>query len=67
MMIHTLADGVSRSVEAVTDPVTSPMFEPVIRPGVTGPARSGKTVFNTSLLANLLDRGRMSGVVAPSE
>lgn len=42
-------------------------MEPVIRLGVTGLARSGKTVFITSLVANLLDRGRMPGLVAPRE
>ncbi|MDO6728836.1 YcjX family protein [Marinovum sp. 2_MG-2023] len=67
MIINTLADGVLRSVEAVTDTVNSTLFEPVIRLGVTGLARSGKTVFITSLVANLMDRGRMSGVVAASE
>lgn len=35
------------------------LFEPVIRLGVTGLSRAGKTVFITSLVANLLDRGRM--------
>jgi predicted YcjX-like family ATPase len=34
---------------------------------VTGLARSGKTVFITSLVANLLDRGRMPGLVAAAE
>lgn len=33
--------------------------DPVVRLGVTGLARSGKTVFITALVANLLDRGRM--------
>ncbi|MGY3437441.1 MULTISPECIES: YcjX family protein [unclassified Marinovum] len=67
MVINTLADGMLRSVEAVTDTVNSTFFEPVIRLGVTGLARSGKTVFITSLVANLLDRGRMPGLVAASE
>jgi len=56
-----------RSVEAVTDTVNSTLFEPVIRLGVTGLARSGKTVFITSLVANLMDRGRMPGLVAAAE
>ena len=38
------------------------LFEPVVRLGVTGLARSGKTVFITSLVANMLDRGRMAGL-----
>jgi uncharacterized protein len=38
----------------------SDMFsEPVIRLGVTGLSRAGKTVFITGLVANLLARGRM--------
>ncbi|WP_420351248.1 YcjX family protein [Paenirhodobacter sp.] len=39
--------------------MTGTLFEPVIRLGVTGLSRAGKTVFITSLVANLLDRGRM--------
>jgi predicted YcjX-like family ATPase len=34
--------------------------------GVTGLSRSGKTVFITSLVANLLDRGRMAQLRAAS-
>lgn len=49
------------------DTVSETFFEPVIRLGVTGLARSGKTVFITSLVANLLDRGRMPGLVAAAE
>lgn len=67
MVINLLADTVVRSVESVTDTVNETLFEPVIRLGVTGLARSGKTVFITSLVANLLDRGRMNGLVAASE
>lgn len=37
---------------------------PVIRLGVTGLSRAGKTVFITSLVANLLERGRMPGLAA---
>lgn len=66
-MITNLAEGVTRSIEAVSDTVSEALFEPVIRLGVTGLARSGKTVFITSLVANLMDRGRMPGLVAQSE
>ena len=38
------------------------LSDPVIRLGVTGLSRAGKTVFITSLVANLLDRGRMAGL-----
>lgn len=50
-----------------TDAVTELFFEPTIKLGVTGLARAGKTVFITSLIANLLDRARMPGLVAQSE
>ncbi|SEH97161.1 YcjX family protein [Paracoccus alkenifer] len=40
------------------------LSDPVIRLGVTGLSRAGKTVFITSLVANLLDRGRMPGLRA---
>ena len=56
-----------RQIETVQDTVNETLFEPVIRIGVTGLARSGKTVFITSLVANLLDRGRMPHLVAASE
>jgi hypothetical protein len=66
LVISTLVDGVTRQIEAATDAVTG-VFEPVVRLGVTGLARSGKTVFITSLVANLLDRGRMPQLVANAE
>ncbi|UWR23358.1 YcjX family protein [Sulfitobacter sp. S190] len=67
MVISQIADGIWRQVETVQDTVSETFFEPVIRLGVTGLARSGKTVFITSLVANLLDRGRMPGLVAATE
>ncbi|MGB7241050.1 MAG: YcjX family protein [Sulfitobacter sp.] len=67
MVISTLADMVVRQVENVQDTVNEALFEPVIRLGVTGLARSGKTVFITSLIANLLDSGRMPQLLAASE
>ncbi|TNF65003.1 MAG: YcjX family protein [Rhodobacteraceae bacterium] len=67
MVISTLADTLVRGVEDVGDRLSEAFFEPVIRLGVTGLARSGKTVFITSLVANLLDRGRMGGLVAVEE
>ncbi|WP_344846588.1 YcjX family protein [Celeribacter arenosi] len=59
MIINDIADRLLRSVEAVQDGVNEALFEPVIRIGVTGLSRAGKTVFITSLVANLMDRGRM--------
>ena len=67
LVISTLADTLVRGVEGVGDRLSGAFFEPVIRLGVTGLARSGKTVFITSLVANLLDRGRMAGLVAGAE
>lgn len=43
------------------------LAEPVVRLGVTGLSRAGKTVFITSLVANLLDRGRMHGLRAAAD
>ncbi|WCR11392.1 YcjX family protein [Paracoccus stylophorae] len=41
--------------------------DPVIRLGVTGLSRAGKTVFITSLVANLMDRGRMHALRAAAD
>nr|WP_245883762.1 YcjX family protein [Hasllibacter halocynthiae] len=43
------------------------LAEPTVRLGVTGLARAGKTVFITSLVANLLERGRMPQLLAAAE
>ncbi|WP_136637613.1 YcjX family protein [Pseudooceanicola onchidii] len=67
MIIGDFADSVVRQVEAVGQTVTGVFSEPVIRLGVTGLARAGKTVFITSLVANLLDRARMTGLVAQAD
>jgi predicted YcjX-like family ATPase len=67
LVISSLADSVVRSVENVTGAVSESFLEPTLRIGVTGLARAGKTVFITSLVANLLDRGRMPQLVAQSE
>jgi len=67
LVISRIADGIWRQVEAVQDTVSETFFEPVVRLGVTGLARSGKTVFITSLVANMLDRGRMPGLLAANE
>lgn len=59
MVIAAIADQITRSVDAVAETITAPFTDPVIRLGVTGLSRAGKTVFITSLVANLMDRGRM--------
>ena len=53
-------------MQGVADAATGP-FDPSVRVGVTGLARAGKTVFITSLVANLLDRGRMGQLAAAAE
>lgn len=64
VVIGRLADEVARGIETLAAGVNGVLFEPVIRLGVTGLARSGKTVFITSLVANLIDRGRMPQLLA---
>ena len=59
MVIDALTDQLSRGFEAFGASVSETLFEPVIRLGVTGLSRAGKTVFITSLVANLMNRGRM--------
>ncbi|MGR3640376.1 YcjX family protein, partial [Alterinioella nitratireducens] len=66
MVIGAISDRIGRGVESVTSSVSETFFEPVIRLGVTGLSRAGKTVFITSLVANLLDRGRMPALQAAS-
>ncbi|AUH32884.1 YcjX family protein [Paracoccus tegillarcae] len=43
------------------------LADPSIRIGVTGLSRAGKTVFITSLVANLMDRGRMHALRAAAD
>ncbi len=66
MALNTILKDAERQVSAIGDSISEALFEPVIRLGVTGLARSGKTVFITSLVANLLDRGRMQGLSGAS-
>ncbi|MFN3845101.1 MAG: YcjX family protein [Paracoccaceae bacterium] len=66
MVLSTLADGVTRSVEGVARSVAD-LFDPTLRLGVTGLSSAGKTVFITALVANLLDRGRMPQLKAQTE
>ena len=51
-------------ISDIADALTAPFSDPVIRLGVTGLSRAGKTVFITSLVANLMDRGRMPQLLA---
>ncbi len=67
MGLADIADGISRQVEAVGGGVHEALFEPVVRLGVTGLSRAGKTVFITSLVANLMNRGRMPGFMPAAD
>jgi predicted YcjX-like family ATPase len=67
LVIGTIADTLARGVENVTGTLSETFFEPTLRLGVTGLSRAGKTVFITSLIANLMDRGRMPQLVAQAE
>ena len=64
MVIGRLADTVLRGIEGAGSTLSETFFEPTLRLGVTGLARAGKTVFITSLVANLMDRDRMPGLRA---
>ena len=67
VIIGDIADGLTRGVETTVKTVSEAFFEPVVRLGVTGLSRAGKTVFITSLVANLINRGRMPGLRAAAE
>lgn len=64
MVIAALADQITRGADAVANTLAAPFSDPVIRLGVTGLSRVGKTVFITALVANLMNRGRMPQLVA---
>lgn len=65
--IRDITDGIARAVEDAQTSVEEMLFEPVIRLGVTGLSRSGKSVFITALVAGLLNPGRMTQLAAVSE
>lgn len=67
VIFGTIADGLTRGVETTINTVSEAFFEPVVRLGVTGLSRAGKTVFITSLVANLIDRGRMPALRAAAD
>ncbi|MDE0698754.1 MAG: YcjX family protein, partial [Boseongicola sp.] len=67
MAMSARADTLVRGLDERRESISEGLFEPVIRLGVTGLARSGKTVFITSLVANLRDRGHMLAFLAERE
>jgi predicted YcjX-like family ATPase len=66
-LIGSLIDDFLRSLEDARDGAAEALFEPTLRLGVTGLSRAGKTVFITSLVAHLLERGRLAGFEAQAE
>ncbi|MEM9972396.1 MAG: YcjX family protein, partial [Pseudomonadota bacterium] len=67
MILGDIADGLTRGVEGTVNAVSGAFLEPVVRLGVTGLSRAGKTVFITSLVANLINRGRMPALRAAAD
>ncbi|MCP5038470.1 MAG: YcjX family protein [Rhodobacteraceae bacterium] len=67
MGLGNIVDNMTRRVEAAGSAAHEALFEPVVRLGVTGLSRAGKTVFITALVANLLNRSRMGQLVASAE
>jgi uncharacterized protein len=62
-----MAGGLIQSIGDAVAALTDPFGDTVIRLGVTGLSRAGKTVFITGLVSNLLDRGRMPQLKAAAE
>lgn len=65
--IGDIAGGLVRGIGDLGQGIGDIFSDPVIRLGVTGLSRAGKTVFITSLVANLMDRGRMPGLRAAAD
>ena len=64
MVLSAITDSITTRIDAAMASVSGALFEPTLRLGVTGLSRSGKTVFITGLVANLLNRGRMPQLTA---
>ena len=67
MALSGLTDGISRGIEGAGATLSETFFDQTLRLGVTGLSRAGKTVFITALVANLLNRGRMTQLAAQAE
>lgn len=67
MVITSITDGISRQIESAQAALSETFLEPVLRLGVTGLSRAGKTVFITGLVANLLNHGRMPQLRAAAD
>ena len=57
--VADIAVDILRIAEEARDSAAEMLFEPKMALGVTGLSRAGKTVFITSLIANLMARARM--------
>lgn len=64
MGLTSITDTIGRTLGGVTSTVADTFGDTTIRLGVTGLSRAGKTVFITSLVANMLERGRMTQLQA---
>ena len=60
MVLNAITKRVGDNVEYVGSLVNETLFDTTIRLGVTGLARSGKTVFLTSMVSNLLSLERLA-------
>ena len=67
MGVADIADDLLRLAEDARDSAAEMLFEPRLALGVTGLSRAGKTVFITSLIANLMARGRMTQLSAEAD
>jgi len=64
LVLSTISDSLQDGLQSMRTQIGDTVFGAPIRLGVTGLARSGKTVFMTSLIANLLHSGRFQHVKA---
>jgi uncharacterized protein len=67
LVLNRITRWTSRTVEDTLDGVSESLFDTVVRLGVTGLSRAGKTVFITSLVSNLLARNRIPQLAAEAE
>lgn len=67
VVIGAIADQITRGIDGAAQAIVAPFSDPVIRLGVTGLSRAGKTVFITSLVANLKERGRMPQLISAAD
>jgi uncharacterized protein len=67
LVLSRITHGLSRTLEDTLDGVSETLFDSVVRLGVTGLSRAGKTVFITSLVNNLLERSRIPQLAAEAE